>query len=287
MSQNFSGFKNILLFLFAAIILVVFIHTSLQTEKKQKDAIRIGIFEWPGHEFLFVSQHKGFFKDIGLNIELVELSSLTEIRRAFEKGKIDGMATSLMQVIKAHKYSKRTAKIVLVTDYSNGAHKIVTLPEIKSMQDLKGKKIGFKSQCVCEYLVKRALEINNIKPEDVELVPLKQHLLPNALTSRKLDAISTLPPASITLNKLMNVNEVFNSAKIPNEIINVLAIDKEILAKHPKIQNKLYKVWKRTLDFVNNNNDAYNILTDRLMISIEDFKQSLKSIKIVNNESSL
>lgn len=282
MSQNFSGLRNILLFLSIALTLVILIYLTLQSGRDQLGTIRIGINQWPGYEFLFVAQQEGFFKEVGLDVELVELSSLTDVRRAFQNGKVDGMASSLIEIVKAFKYSGRIAQIILVTDHSHGANKIVALNEIKSINDLSGKKIGFQKGAISQYLVKRALQLNNLAESDVTWVSFKEHQLPKALTSRIVDAVTTSPPESLTINKLMKVNTIFSSSDIPYEIINVVSIDRNLMTRFPNIQSKLQQAWARTIEFSNNNSEAYTTLTQRLSMSMEEFKESLNSILIVN-----
>lgn len=284
MSQNFSGFRNILFFLLFALTLVVLLHINLQKSRTQNVAIRIGINHWPGNEFLFVAQKEGIFKDAGLDIEIVELSTSTAVRRAYQKNKIDGMATSLFEVLKAYKYSNRISKIVLVTDYSNGANQIISLPEYKSLQDLKGKTIGYKSSSVGKYLVDRALQLNKLNDASIMSVPLKSHQLANALTSRKVDAVSVSLHESTTINKLMSTNVVFNSSEIPFEIFNVIALDKKIFTKHPNLQTNFLEAWNQTIAYFNNNSEIYATLAERMTISLDEFKDYMNNIVLVDVE---
>ena len=58
------------------------------------DPLRVGINPWPGYGPLFLAADKGFFAEEGIDVELVELTSLADVRRAFERGQIDGMTSS-------------------------------------------------------------------------------------------------------------------------------------------------------------------------------------------------
>ncbi len=163
MSQNFSGKRNIISFLLIAGTLLLFVYLSFNPYENKQETIRIGITQWPGFEYLFITHKQGFFKQAGIDIELVELSSLAEVRRAFERGKVDGMAATLVEVLEAHKYSEQIAQTIAVIDYSNGADEILASKQFKNLKDLKGKKIGVEAGSFSSYLVSRALEINDIK----------------------------------------------------------------------------------------------------------------------------
>ena len=280
--------RNIILFLFLAIPLLIVIHFSLNTSSDQIDTIRIGINHWPGYEYLFIAKKEGFFKEAGLNIELVELSSLTEVRRAFEREKIDGMAATVVEVLEAYKNSERVAQIALVTDYSDGADVILSSPNINSIKDLKGKKIGVETGSLSLYMIYRALYLNSLKPSDVMLVPIELHDMASSLKSGKVDAITSSPPASITVKKLINANQVFDSSEIPGEILGIVAIDKNILAQFPELQEKLHKVWAQTLQFAKTNpKKAYETLVERFPISVNEFKKSMEYVSLISDNEQI
>ncbi len=280
--------RNIILFLLVAIPLLLLIHLSSQIKNTPDKSIRIGINQWPGYEYLYVAKKEGFFKEAGLNIELVELSSLVEVRRAFERGNIDGMAATLIEVLEAYKYSGRIAQIVLVTDYSNGADVILASPQINSISDLKDKKIGVETESLSLYLINRALQLNDIESSDVTMVPMELHDMKSSLITGKVDAITSYPPESVNIKKLIDVNHIFDSSDIPGEIIDIIAIDQDTLARIPELQTKLQQVWARTLKFVKNHPDkAYNTLIKRFQITIEDFKQSMGDIYLIGSDEQI
>lgn len=282
MSQIFSGKRNIITFLLIAATLLVLVYTSSNPYENKQETIRIGINQWPGYEYLFIAEKQGFFKQEKLDVELVELSTLAGVRRAFERGKLDGMAATLIEVMEAYKYSGRIAQPVLITDYSNGADQILGSTHLKSIKDIKGKKIGVEAGSLSTYLVNYALNTNNIKSSEVIMVPLDTHKFVNALKNRRVDAITSYPPASIALKKEFNLNILFDSSLIPHKLLDIVAIDRDILIKHPKFQNKLLRVWELTLSYVDKHPlEAFEILTERFQISKNEFQQSLASIHLI------
>jgi len=284
MSQNFSGKRNTITFLLIAATLLLLVYISSNPYVSKLETIRIGIHQCTGHEHLFIAKKQGFFKQAGLDVELVELSSLTEVRRAFERGKVDGMASTLIEVLEAFKYSGKIAQPVLIIDYSNGADEILGSTKINTIKELNGKKIGVESGSLSTYLVSRALEMNDIKSSEVVIMPMELHDMPTALKTGKVDAITSYPPTSVAIKKQMGVNVLFDSSTIPNEILDVIAINKEVLAKNPELQKQLLQTWKLTLDYTRNySEEAYNILTERLMISVNDFKQAMDHINLVGH----
>jgi NitT/TauT family transport system substrate-binding protein len=282
MSQNFSGKRNIITFLLIASMLLVFVYLSSNPHETKQETIRIGITQWPGFEYLFVTKKQGFFKNAGIDIELVELSSLAEVRRAFERGKIDGMASTLVEVLEAYKYSEQVAQPIIVIDYSNGADEILASHSLNNIQDLKGKKIGVEAGSLSTYLVNRALEINDIDNSEVVIIPMELHMLPRALKSGKVDAITSYPPISIAIKKQLEVNVIFDSSLIPQKLLDIVAINKNILNNNPTLQSSFIQAWGETLKYAEEHHqESYETLTERLLISTQEFKNSMSLIYLV------
>ena len=283
MSQNLSGTRNIISFVLIAATLLLLVYISSNPYESKQETVRIGITQWPGFEYLFIAKKQGFFKQVGLNIELVELSSLSEVRRAFERGKVDGMASTLVEVLEAYKYSDQIAQPILITDYSKGADEILASGQIKSIKDLKGKKIGIESGSMSSYFLSIALELNDIKYSEVVMMPMELHTLHKALKSGKVDAITSYPPLSIAIKKQLDVNVIFDSSSIPHKLLDIIAIKKEVIEKNPDLQNRFKQAWKLTLEFAQQHpEESYNTLTERLPISIDEFKHAMSLVHLVS-----
>ncbi len=55
-----------------------------------------------------------------------------------------------------------------------------------------------------------------------------------------------------------------------------------MLINNPGLQKQFLQAWKDTLEYVENNNeDSYRTLTERLPITIEEFKNSMSLIHLV------
>jgi NitT/TauT family transport system substrate-binding protein len=104
--------------------------------------LRIGINAWPGYEFLYLAQEKGFFRDAGIDVRLVEFNSLSDARRAYEREQIDGLGTAIIEVLQAREVPDRHLQIVSVVDYSDGADVVLAKPAITDQATLRGSPRG-------------------------------------------------------------------------------------------------------------------------------------------------
>lgn len=238
--------------------------------------IRIGVVPWPGYEYLYLAQEKGYFQALGVNVKLVELLALADSRRAFERGQINGIACTLIEVLQIHDNSSRRPKIVSALDTSEGADVILAQPAIRSLNDLKGKRVGVELGTLGVYLLARALESVGLHLSDVTLVSSNQVSMEEMFKKGEIDAIVSYPPTSIHLQAAQQARQLFSSADIPGEIIDVLAFDANYLAAHRVAVTAILQAHQQALDFAHAHPDDANALMGKHQnISAADFKAGL------------
>ena len=57
--------------------------------KSDVEPLTVGFNPWPGYEFVYLAEELGYYDKLGLDVKLVELSSLGDVSRSFAKGQID------------------------------------------------------------------------------------------------------------------------------------------------------------------------------------------------------
>lgn len=186
--------------------------------KAADDKIQIGY--WPiasGLPF-YVALEKGYFKDIGLNVEGVKFASPNQIAEAMIAGRIQGSAngTASAALALAEISSPNLFKIIC-SNPSNAKYILdeVLVPldsKVKAIKDLpKDTKFGCGPGIQNVTLAKIILEKNglsNIQP--IEL-PVGQHV--PALAAGQIDAVYTLEPSG-TIGKVKNVSRVLEAGVI-------------------------------------------------------------------------
>lgn len=255
---------------------------------KPPETLRLGINAWPGYEYLHLADVKGYFREAGLDVKVVEFNSLSDARRAYERGQIDALGTTIIEVLQSRENSTKSLQIAAVTDYSDGADMIVAQSRIQTVADLKGKKVGLELASLGVYILARALEKNGLQLSDVELVSLDQLSLAEALEKGELDAIVTYPPTNIKLLANNQFHIVFTSKEIPKEVLDVLAVDAEFAKKYPEKVTLLLDGFEKAYQYsLSNPADAYAIMAKREGISAAEFEGALKDgIKIVSRAES-
>ena len=244
--------------------------------KNPGDPLRIGINMWPGFEPIYLAQEKGFFREAGVEVRLVEFGSLSESRRAYEGGKLDGMAGTIIEVLMARDVAARDLRIFRIVDFSSGADRIVAGSGIRSMADLRGKRVGLELASLGIYILARALETEGMTLADVKPVSRSQRAMCDALLAGELDAVVTYPPESARVLRDARFREVFSSRQIPGEVVDVLSLDGAILRHRPGQVAAFNKALDRAMDYLKQHPDeACRIMGEREDVPGPEFERLL------------
>lgn len=244
--------------------------------------LRVGLNHWPGYAPLFIAAEKGYFAEEGVEVELVEMTSLWDIRKAFERGQLDGMATSLVEAIEVSHDSEQRAVISLVTDYSNGADVILADASFPTMASLSGRRIGIEPGTLNEVILARALDRHGLSESDVEIVNLQNQLMATAISSGVVDALVTYPPLSTEVERQGGVVRVFSTAEIPGEISDVVSFDVES-ATHRRAEIEAFgRAWGRAVTFMAEHSDeAHELMSRHIGMTPMEVRASHQGIQIV------
>src|SRR5262249_60802320 len=118
----------------------------------------------------------------------------SDARRAYERGQIDGMASTLVELLQARDHSPRSPQAVLVIDSSHGADALVAAPAVRDIAALRGRSVAIEPGSIGVFLLGRALESASASLDDVTLVPMDQQRMPAALARHQVDAAVCSPP---------------------------------------------------------------------------------------------
>jgi len=239
------------------------------------DPIKIGTNSWIGYEPLYLARNLDYYKDCP--VSLTQMPSASDVMRAFRNGLID-CATLTLDETYTLLQDSIDVKMLFIMDISNGADVIMSKPEIKTLADLKGKRIGVESSAVGAYTLCRALEIGKISPHDITQITLIEADLINAFKSGEVDAVVTFEPYRSQLLK-SGANVVFDSRQIPNEIFDVFIVNADIYKKREADFLKLKEIWFQSLKYIKENPDKTNsFICKRLGFSNDEFEKSLNGI---------
>src|SRR6187431_612277 len=124
-----------LLTLFTALFL-------LNQTSRAAEPLKVAYSDWPGFTLIEVAKQKGWFKEAGIEVELLWFDYLPSID-AFTAGKVDAVTVVAADAIVSGANGAKS-KFIAVLDYSNGNDMIIGKAGIDSIKALKGQKVGLE-----------------------------------------------------------------------------------------------------------------------------------------------
>lgn len=241
--------------------------------------LRIGSNLWTGYETLYLARDLGYYNKYP--IKLVDYPSGTEEVRAYRNGEIEGMGLSIDQALFLAS-TQKNIQIIAIMDISTGGDVILGNPKIKTMKDLKGKRVGVESTSLGAFFIARALEKNGMSPEDISIVSLEIIEHEQAYKQGKVDAVVTFGPPKAKLLEA-GANVLFDSSQIPGEIVDTLVVNKKSIDNYPEtIQALINGRFKALQYFEKNPQDAGKRMSKRTQLTPQEILQSFEGLKQPN-----
>lgn len=265
-----------------ALLLGIVLSGLSACSKAPPNVVTIAINPWPGYEFLYLAETRGYLKSPELNIKLVQLSSLSDVKRAYITGRVDGMTSTIIEAVQAQFLGDPLA-LVLIPDYSNGGDVILAKRTIPGVKELQGKTVGCEVSSLGIYMLQRALQMHGMSIADVTVLNVEQLQGEKSMLQGTVDAFVTYPPVSVDIARHEQFHTIFTTREIPSEVIDVVAVSKKAVAANPGLVPLLHSAWEQALrDLAEDPQSAYRIMASREGISVADFAATMDDLQIID-----
>jgi len=235
-------------------------------------SIKLGFSAWPGWFPWQVAEETGIFKEAGVSVDLVWFEGYLDSINALAGGQLDANSQTLNDTI-ASVAAGSDQVIVLVNDNSTGNDQVIASKDIKTIQDLKGKKIGVEAGVVDHYLLLLGLQSAGLRASDVQIENLETGAAAAAFASGQLDAVAVFAPFTTQALKREGSHTLFTSKEYPGAIPDHLVVSRKLLDQRPADVQKLIDAWFLTLDYIKKNPDkAIDIMAKRAGVSTAEYK---------------
>ena len=245
--------------------------------------LKIAFSDWPGWTAFEIAAQKGWFKDAGVDVELLWFEYGPSME-AYTAGKCDAVMVTNGDALVTGAGGARNIAI-LITDYSNGNDMVVAKPGITSLKDLKGKKIGIEIGFVEHLLLLNGLKKVGIAESEVELVPTPTNQTPQVLASGQVDAIAAWQPNSgAALKALAGSKSIYTSADEPGLIYDAVVVTPQSLAQHRAEWVKFVKVWDKIVAYLADSKtreDGIKIMAARAGIDPKEYAAFLPGTRLL------
>lgn len=227
--------------------------------------LRIGVLPITDVVPFYIAEQQGYFKQQGLNVELVPVSSAAERDQLMATQQIDGQLNDLVSTVL---FNAQTPRIKIVRKarqaFPNAPQFWILVPKdsaIKTPQDLKGVEIGISQNSVIEYVTQRMLEreglsVSDIKTTNIPAIPTRFQLLMQG----QLKA-ANLPDPLASLAIQQGAKIVVDDSKYSEFSLSVISFRAEIVEKRVDDVKKFLAAYDTAINDIRTKPDQFrNIL---------------------------
>ncbi len=224
--------------------------------------VRIGF--WPvaaGLPF-FAAVEKGYFKEAGLEVEPLKFAGAQQVMEAMLSGRSDGSSNGTGSAnLAIGEIAQPGLFKIFATNPSNAKFvldQFITGKDsaIKTMADLKGKKVasgpGIQNMTLCKTMLERA----GATGATVTELPIGQHIA--SIVAGQVDACYTLEPTG-TIGRMNGTTRIIESGVVAKYILGdamapwhggAASLTSEFIKKNPEVAKKFIAAYARGIELV-------------------------------------
>jgi NitT/TauT family transport system substrate-binding protein len=244
--------------------------------------LRVGYTQVWGNYTLLVAKEKGFFAEYGVEVEPVYYPIFSDCFSDLAAGQIDAALIAGGDALSINRHTP--IRIIGLSD-DGGYMSIVASPEITSIQDLKGKKIGTLVGTHYEKLVLDMLATVKMDVSDIAIRNIPPERIPNALAKKEIQAAFSWEP--FTSQALKEGAHVLYPADSTLRLFpNTITFSKKITDKRPNDVRSFMYAWFKAAAFrVVNPEDTRQIAAKYIGVPPEQIQRdpSLKTYSYEEN----
>jgi NitT/TauT family transport system substrate-binding protein len=219
---------------------------------------------------IFVAQQEGIFAKHGIHANLLMYPTAQPMMQALVEGKVQIAGYTAMPITYDGMARSGTKLLFITTMIEDQDHRISyllrrttkpgTMPTIRSIHDLKGKKIGVLPTSAYTGWMKAILQANGVNPNQVVIQPIAPDQEAAALRSGGVDALFTNDPAATAAIRAGVAELVSNTVECPKYIENPFPfgsfnVSKAWADQNPQLYQRLVAAINEAAEFVNEHPD--------------------------------
>jgi NitT/TauT family transport system substrate-binding protein len=266
------------------VIIVLFVLINSNYSSNNSNDIRVAYIPCDHESALFVAEAQNTYKNEGLNVTAMTISTGSSIVSALASGDIEigyiGIAPALQGISEGV-----PIKIVGAVNLDGSGIVVDPKENITNTTDLKGKKVATPGvSSIQQVLLLYQLQKYNLTTSDVDISSVDIYMLPSTLASKKVDAYIAYEPY-VSLAPYRDIGNImmYSDEIMPGHPCCVIVARQDFIDQHPQELQKFLDIHKNTTEFVNNNqNETAKLISTELTTNPELEMMSLPHVKFVS-----
>jgi NitT/TauT family transport system substrate-binding protein len=278
----------------ASMVLALIAGLAFSGAARAQDKVRVGVFPVASSLPLFVAAEKGFFKEQNIEAETTRLIGGPPNVAALIGNQID--ASSVLVTIEGMNANLKKPGVAMYISLNsqNATYQMEQFVvrkglEIKSLADLKGKKVMSAPGPANVTMARAALAAAGLKEGEYQLDQLDMGQHVNAMKAGTFDAGYTLEP-NATMMKKLDVATTFEAGIIAkyvlgdpkaNAWVGGCAISTEFVKSRPDVAKRFTVAWGKAVKFINEHPAEARTFLLKNTLTPEDIVETVPLVKFV------
>ncbi len=252
----------------------------------QKPKFTVGWSIYVGWNPYFYMEKSGILKKwadkYGVDIKVQRFDYAPSLD-AFVAKNIDACAMTNMEALDMPAAAGIDTTSIITGDYSNGNDAVLVRNDL-TLAKLPGKKVLLVEKTVSQYLLERAMTMNGLRDQIKRLVLVNtsdSDIATAFISNSSQEAVVTWKPMVSQILKTKGVTSLFNSSRIPGEILDLMVVRTEVL-KRPegqKFAKALVGAWYEVMSQMKSDKVLTGIAA-AAQDSLASYKEQLSTTKL-------
>ncbi|BCU55402.1 putative urea ABC transporter substrate-binding protein [Enterobacter kobei] len=214
----------------------------------------------------------------GIKINVVQLNDYIESINQYTAGQFDGCTMTNMDALTIPAAGGVDTTALILGSYSEGNDGVVVKGEGKTLADLKGMKIYLPELSVSHYLLVRGLEKAGLAERDVTVVNTSDADIVSAFSTPDVKAAVAWNPQLSVIKSAPQATEVFSSAAVPGELIDMMVVNTATLKDNPALGKALTGAWYEMMGLMKaQDSNALNAMAAASGTDLAGYQAQLKT----------
>jgi len=242
----------------------------------------LGVVNWIGYGPIYCAVANGYYKKYDADVKLVTFSDNSLMSGALEGRELDASTLTYDQVITASAKGWRL-KVVMPLDYSVGGDAIIANSAVRSVKDLRGRKVAFQPLSPSDFLLGYALSQVGLSQKDIRPINSTPEGVIAIMATGAVDAGVTYQPSVSAILKLdggQRYHVLLSSREARGMITDVLVVREDTIASNPRLVEGLIRGTLDGLTFMQREpNKAIAIIAKSLEIGPSEVQAQLPNVE--------
>jgi len=188
---------------------------AISVQASAQEKFKVGYLRVMDDAQAILAQEAGLYKKHGLDVELVEFKSGTDLIKAIVGGQLD---SGVLGFTNAVAWASKGADLKVVGGAQHGYHAIIARDEtgIKKVSDLKGKTLASQAEGSTADTVLKGVVLKQagLKPDDVNVMGVSPQVAVQSLIGKRVDAAFLFEPQASIAQLVAPVKQIYEIGEV-------------------------------------------------------------------------